>query len=1193
MGSRSYRKRQKAAKRRSAAQPGGKLRSATAAGGQRGGAARSAGPDAAAAAESASPQPSGPPSAQASWLVYFGVIACFFLSGLAALLYQTAWLRQFSLVFGTSELAVATVLAAYMGGLALGSAIAGKYAGRITRPVLVYGILEAGIALSALAVPLLLLAARALYTAMLGDQPAPPDAAAIGQPVFYLLVAFVVLAIPTGFMGATLPLLIRYAVRSDREVGPRVALFYAINTAGAVVGTVVAAFVLLPAFGLMRTVWVGVAVNALVFAIAAALARDRRDSVPGEAAVAGREAADSSVAGRAASGKGAAGAAAGRAASGEAAAGEAAAGPARAADGPPGFAEACIRPLLDRSAPLRDRLTAVFVAQPAWMLPLMLVSGATSFLYEVLWTRMLAHVIGGSIYAFATMLAAFLTGIALGGGFAGKLAENRERAALAFVFAQAAVGLLSIGVYSWMGPLIPDDRSAWTMALFAVAVMLPATIFIGATLPLSVRVLARDESDATAGTARIYAWNTVGAIVGSILAGFALIPGLGFEGAIRFAVAVNFFLALWAAACVARPRPVPVGLAVAGLVAILVLYSPARPQAVLSSPGFDIGYPTPPRELYYAVGRSSTVLLLASDADYYVRTNGLPEASVSIRGSPPGIDTQKWLTALPAVARPDARDMLVIGFGGGVALEGVPPSVERVDVVELEPEVIEANRLIAGMRDIDPLADPRVNVVLNDARNALRLTGKSYDAIVSQPSHPWTAGASHLFTREFAADVKRRLNDGGVFLQWMNAEFVDEPLLRTLAATLVAEFEYVRLYNPSARVLMFLASDAPLDVELELARSGRPIIDDLMHFARLGINGVEDLLAALAIDEQGILSFARRAAISTDDNNLMATRSRPRGDGVVADELQELFAPYDPLLRPGSWVHSQLGNGIDYGYLATRLVAIGHAARATALAETLTDFSKQFELFGLLFQATGQADRAPESFANALRADPLNMQARYASVRDQLEALSRDEAPEDIEEIAAGLTGVPAAVIPGLALEAQADWAALEALDETLAASIVTDAWYREVAQLRAAWRVNAAEDPEGVAAADRERLAAEDRTRLAAEALALIEQIMILASNETLHSMRASAARTLGDADRLIESSQFLAVFNDSFLTGMANDNVRLSAELHAQIRANLSAIAADLDAVVAAADPQRLAEVRDNIDRLIEYLDDYPLEE
>ena len=1087
------------------------------------------------------PPPPAQPPEQPSWLVYFGVIACFFLSGLAALLYQTAWLRQFSLVFGTSELAVATVLAAYMGGLALGSAVAGRYAGRVTRPVLVYGLLEAGIALSALAVPLLLLAARALYASILGGQPAPPDAAAIGQPLFYLLVAFVVLAVPTGFMGATLPLLIRYAVRTDAEVGPRVALLYAINTAGAVCGTVIAAFMLLPALGLNRTVWVGVAVNALVFVIAAALARGRRDSVAGEADGAGQ---------------------------------------ARAGSGPPGFAEACIRPLFERAAPFRERLTAVFRAQPGWMLPLMLVSGATAFLYEVLWTRMLAHVIGGSIYAFATMLAAFLTGIALGGGLAGKVAERRERAAVAFAFTQAAIGVLSIGVYAWMGLLIPDLRTTWTLALFAVAVMLPATIFIGATLPLSVRVLARDESEATAGTARIYAWNTVGAIVGSVLAGFVLIPGLGFEGSIRFAVAVNFILALWAAACVARPRPVPVGVACAGLVAVLAIYSPSRPQAVVSSSGFDISYPAPPRELYYAVGRSSTVMQLASGTYYYLRTNGLPEATVEVRGMPPTLDTQKWLTALPVAARPDTRDMLVVGFGGGVALEGVPASVTGVDVIELEPEVIEANRLLSGMRNIDPLADPRFNIAINDARNALKLTRKSYDAIVSQPSHPWTAGASHLFTREFAADVRSHLNEGGVFLQWMNAEFVDEDLLRTLAATLLAEFEYVRLYIPWTRVLMFLASDAPLDVELELARTGRPLVDDVLHFNRFGLYGVEDLLAALALDEQGMLSFARRAEISTDDSNLMATRSRARGDGLEMEELLELFEPHDPLVTAGSWVHTQLG-GIDYGYIARRLIAMGQTSRGTAMAAAIPDFSRQFEVYGLLFQATGQAERAPESFLNALRADPLNMQVRYAAVRDWILALSRGEAPEDIAEIAAALEGAPAAVIDGLAHEAAEDWAALAALDGELAGSIPTDVWFPEVVRLRAGWRVNVAE-----------ALEADDAVGLAAEAMAIVEQVMILAVDEYLHNLRATSARILGDAGRLVESSAWLATAVNSYLTASAEQDIRLSPEQLEQVRGNLEAIFDNLDGIRDAPDPQRLAIVVENVNGLIRYVDEYPPE-
>jgi spermidine synthase len=192
-----------------------------------------------------------------------GVVACFVLSGFAALLYQTAWMRQFSLVFGTSELAVAAVLSAYMGGLATGSAIAAKLVDRIHRPVLFYGLLEAGIAISALMVPWLLQLTHGLYVAVFGGKPEPVDSSGLGQSFFYLGTAFIVLMIPTSFMGATLPLLTKYVVRSDKQVGPRVGLLYATNTMGAVGGTIVAGFLLLPMLGLKGTVYVGVAVNLL------------------------------------------------------------------------------------------------------------------------------------------------------------------------------------------------------------------------------------------------------------------------------------------------------------------------------------------------------------------------------------------------------------------------------------------------------------------------------------------------------------------------------------------------------------------------------------------------------------------------------------------------------------------------------------------------------------------------------------------------------------------------------------------------------------------------------------------------------------------------------------------------------------------------------------------------------------------
>ena len=214
------------------------------------------------------------------------LLACFLFSGLAALIYETAWTREFSFVFGTSDLAVATVLAAYMAGLAAGAALAGRYAARLARPILVYGLLELGIAISALAVPFAIAAARLLYVALFGSQEALPDAGGLATPLFYLACSFLILFVPTALMGATLPLLARYAVREDAQIGTRIGTLYAVNTAGAVGGVVLAGFVLLPEVGLRATIACAAAVNALVFGAAWALARSAPALAPDDAAAA-------------------------------------------------------------------------------------------------------------------------------------------------------------------------------------------------------------------------------------------------------------------------------------------------------------------------------------------------------------------------------------------------------------------------------------------------------------------------------------------------------------------------------------------------------------------------------------------------------------------------------------------------------------------------------------------------------------------------------------------------------------------------------------------------------------------------------------------------------------------------------------------------------------------------------------------
>ncbi len=1053
------------------------------------------------------------------------IVVCFFLSGFAALLYEIAWLQQFSIVFGTSELAVAIVLAVYLAGLSIGAMVAARYMARITEPVWTYGLLEAGVAGTALAVPLLLAAIGAVYVWALGDQPVPPDAATWGQPTFFVVVAVGVLVLPTALMGATLPVLTRSAVAMDTQIGPRVALLYASNTLGAVCGAVAAGFALLPAIGLNATVITGVVINLSIFGFIATVRR-RFDANAAPASLEG-----GSV--------------------------------------PPSFFRACLAPWLSRGG-RASALKTCFTAQSAWILPVMMLSGAIAFVYEILWTRMLTHTLGSSLTAVATMLATFLVGIALGSGLASAFARKSKRATTAFIAAQAGVAGLSVAAFSWLAPAVPSSLDQIQITLYAAAVMLPAAVFLGASFPLAVRIFARSAEHAGGGTARVYAWNTAGAVVGSLLAAFVLLPVLGFEGTIKLVAAGNFALALWVAVCVAQRHVVVTGLTASGLLATVFVYSPSRPDAVIESTAFPIAYHDDPEEVFYAVGRSATILMLEENGYFYLRSNGLPEASILAKGSPPVQDPEKWLTALPVTARPDAQTMLVIGFGGGVALEGVPPSITGIDVIELEAEIINANRAIAEQRNRDPLQDTRVNVVNNDARNALRLTNKRYDIVVSQPSHPWTSAAAHLYTRDFLGEAKAHMSGDGVFVQWINSEFIDEPLLRTLAATLRSEFEHVRLYQPGAEVLAFLASDTELTPELQLSRSGDPLTDDIMHYSRMGINGVEDLLTALVMDEAGVAEFAGDARISTDDNLLMATRSRSRADGLLRDDLAELFAPYDPLSTRRSWIYTQLYDSVDFGYVARNLVRLGQQNRAIAMAEAHPDESTRLVVLGLLYAARGEQDQAAAAYEQALALRPDNAQARYLLIEPSIPALAQRSAEPSVAALAEGLPASAGAIIFGVEAAANQDWSALSQLDSVLGRTAVTDAWYPDVARLRAEWRGQVRREVES----------------FAFDALRIVDRAILMRPELNFYLLRAAIGVALEDGSIAVESSRLAVRLLRARLERLAATGERISGSDLLVIQQNLNAIVANLRGDLVAAEQRRAEFVRSDANQILRYI-------
>lgn len=946
------------------------------------------------------------------------VTACFALSGFSALIYQVAWLRLFAISFGTSEIAVGIVLAGYMAGLAIGAAVAARYANKVRRPVLVYGLLEAAIAISAIAMPWLVGLSGDAYALFAGGQDVPPDAGSFGQLFYYAAFSLLILLVPTAFMGATLPLLARYAVTTDRQLGPRVGLLYALNTVGAVAGAAAAGFVLMPALGLANTVLVGVVVNFAVFVIAVIVAK----VAPG--------------------------------------AGGPAAAVRAASSGAPRF---------------------------KFLLPLMLLSGAVSFMYEILWMRMLSHVLGSSVYAFATMLSAFLAGIAIGAGLSAPVARKPETAALLFAGTQFGIAISSALVFIALPYAVQAGiADAW----LAFAILVPSTIFIGATYPLAVRAYASTASDVAWSAGRIYAWNTVGAVIGALAGGFLVVPGLGFGGAIRLGVAGNLVIGIVAVLLLPVRRRHAVAVVVTALAA-LTLFQPQRPDAVVAKTIFGGSGGTVVREVFFSVGRSSTVWLTENQARFDLSSNGLPEAQVEFHGAPPVILSQRWLGLWPSLIRPQTESVLVVGLGGGVVLESVPASVTTLHVAELEQDILAANQAIASRRYADPLSRAGLHVAINDARNALRLVSRKYDAIVSQPSHPWTAGASHLFTREFVALAKDHLNDDGVFVQWMNAEFLDENLLGQLAATLLAEFDHVRVYQPSSLALHFVASDQPL---------GDPAVP-AEKYSHNGINSVLDITAALLMDEAAVREIARGHGPVTDDNNRMAMDSNVRAAGLGNAALARIVNDIDPLLNADSPARMSLDE-TGIAYVVSRLLYGAQESRASNLVASVDDEGLQKVLSAMVSQYRGDRTRAQQLLRQVDSDHAVYGIATFLGI----EGFPPEAGHCGVTRTDGANDGSLAAVLTGWCLFAASDWPALERIDARLAATAPRQLWFPHANWLRATWRLKSA-DPGNT---------------LALEALQLVDHAVALSPMPVLYAARAEAALKQALPAHEIESIAF-----------------------------------------------------------------------
>jgi spermidine synthase len=757
------------------------------------------------------------------------ILLLFLLSGFSGLAYELIWTKQLSLIFGVTSGAITTVLAAFMGGLALGSALLGARADRSRRPLLFYGALELGIGATAFLLPYLFEAVNLVYVGLARWLPGHTPAFVVLR---YLL-CFVALLVPTTLMGGTLPAMSRFWVRERDRIGSGVGLLYGVNTIGGVLGTIAAGFLLLGTLGVALTTRVAVALNLLIGFVCIWLARQAPESPPepkAERRPFGRLPSATLRASRVAP------TATGR-------------------DTPSGV----------EGRPRATRRAAAHA--PAWLLLVSYgVAGATSLAYEVLWTRVLIYFTGQTIYAFSTILACFLIGLALGSLALARPADRAKDRLVIFALLELAIGLSACYLLLIVGKLLPlatatqrhfsGAGEALPRFVVAFALMLVPTLLMGAVTPLLVRAYVSEVERLGKRLGSLYAANTVGCVLGSVAAGFALLPLLGAQRGVLAVAAVNVALGLLVLAWGQWRRPAKT---LVGAVAIAAL---CVGIAVSRHPKAPIMYWSDAMHLqldllYYHEGSEASLAVLANPAGRReLNLNGDTTAAADYDD----VVVHKMLAHVPMLLAQHPRKALVIGFGLGStawAISRYP--LERVDCVELVAAEQQSAKYFAS-ENKGILSEPRFHFLTQDGRNFLLTTNQRYDVISFNAINP--SFSPYLYTQEFYQLCRSRLSPGGVVCAWVPTNMGRFP---TLAATFRSVFPHVTLWfcNPFHAVL--IATPGPLEIDLAewTARLAQPEVKS--DLAEVQLDDPVRLLSTLLLDEKSLASYSDSMAINRDD----------------------------------------------------------------------------------------------------------------------------------------------------------------------------------------------------------------------------------------------------------------------------------------------------------------------------------------
>lgn len=727
------------------------------------------------------------------------IFGCFFLSGTAGLVYETLWLRMIDTLIGGAPYAVSAVLTVFMGGLALGSLLMGRLSDRLEERrflLAAYGLLEILIGLYALLLPVLIEAATPLYQTVYDPL--------LRHPRLYQTAAFlgcvILLIVPTTLMGGTLPLLCRYYVKGIDHLGERTGVLYGLNTIGAAFGTVLCGFIFIPKLGvpvtLTATALVNIAAGGLCL-LASHFEKEREEP------------------------------------------------PQKASESAP-FPINHKRAIENRNE-----------AEAAGFL--FVVSGFCAMAYQIFWTRLIGLLIGPTSYSFTIVVATFILGLAAGSLVFGKLSDKTRRTSAMLLVSQAGAAIFALAVSQILGnsqffftKLIHTfhdrfDLLIWVQSLILAGLLIVPTFFLGGALPLVTRIVIKNMPEMGRTIGKVYAMNTIGAILGSLSAGFILIPWIGKQRGLSLVFLFHF--SATAIAFMATQgeniRPLFRRIAasvflVAGLLA--ALFFPSWNKDLLSR-GWYRDYKTLETRIEKASWMESLFngpALLAQKregidvvfhgegpggfttvereesstgkAEYAMFNSGKADASSNGDRS-----TQTLSGHIPLLFHSKGKQVMVLGLASGMTPgEVLLYPVTMLDILEINPQVVAACRTYFGEYNNGCLNDKRTRVIVQDGRNHLALTRVLYDAIISEPSNPWMAGLAALYTREFFQLVKKRLTPQGIFAQWIQSYEMDWETFALLGRTFSSVFPGGALFKigPVDFMLLARADGKPLDWSL-------------------------------------------------------------------------------------------------------------------------------------------------------------------------------------------------------------------------------------------------------------------------------------------------------------------------------------------------------------------------------------------